>query len=259
MIADSLTLTLSSPVTGNLVPDGTSSIVAIPSQGQSVLTRFTGTAGQYYSLGILDGGASFIANANLTALNPDGSVLTYGLYGAIPATGHYYGVGVLNLGPLPTSGAYSILIQQTGAIPKGTDIDSLNLTLAQPVTGVLPVDGTTSSATVVRGQGILKTFSGTAGQTVSLTVASGVTLPAPQSPDGLSSAKITVLKPDGSTLTTGNYSATFSGGNNGSYQGTTTLNLGPLPVAGTYSILIQQTPALTGGGFVAGTLQLTLQ
>jgi hypothetical protein len=60
---------------------------------------------------------------------------------------------------------------------------------------------------------------------------------------------VTVLKPDGTQLVTGTFSSggasyDFDATCSGQVSGTTSLNLGTLPLTGTYQILLQQTHQL---------------
>jgi IPT/TIG domain len=205
-----------------------------------VSSTFRATAGQYPSLEISEGGDG-IQGANVTVLKPDGTTLTTGVFTATTCGGctGYSGSTVLNMGPLPSSGTYTILVQQTGAGGSGT----LSLNLWLPVTGALTANAAASSIAVGVGQDMQLTFAGTAGQYPSLEIS--------ESRDGIQGANITVLKPDGTTLTTGVFTATTCAGCSG-FTGSAVVSMGPLPSSGTYTILVQQTTAGTG------TLSLSL-
>jgi YD repeat-containing protein len=238
-----LTVALSAPVSNPLTAGSTSS-EQLTLSGQPVLASFTGSAGQYFSLGISEAAFGNISGATVGVLNPDGTLLTTGTFtptfcGGFGCNG-YYGTGVVNIGPLQQSGTYSVLVQQTGA-----GSGSLTLVLSTPVAAALTVGTPTGPSAPLVGQAMQVTFTGAAGQYFALGIS--------ENTDQIAGATATALKPDGSTLATGSFAPTYCAGTGcNNYSGTGLLNMGPLPVSGTYSVLIQQ----TSGGY--GSLTLTL-
>jgi YD repeat-containing protein len=97
---------------GSLVLGGPPVTFTDSTPGESPTLTFTGTAGQTITLN-LSGGTWPSGNGNtLEILNPNGTTLTYGLFGT-----SYYNAGGIALGPiqLPTSGTYSAVIVPAGA------------------------------------------------------------------------------------------------------------------------------------------------
>jgi hypothetical protein len=138
---------------------------------------------------------------------------------------------LLGVGPdtLPTTGTYKVLLTvDTTVKGEGT------LTVSAPVTvGTATVNGPKESLKVTRyGQGVARTFHGTAGQSVS-EVLSGLVA----SDSGC--AELQVIEPSGATLDSGR------GCGNGA-----TVTVGPdtLPATGTYKVLLTVDTTATGGG-----------
>jgi YD repeat-containing protein len=246
-----LTITVSNPLVAALSL-GTSSSYAASLAGQAVEGTFTGTAGQYMSISVTesppDGSGTFVAGATITVLNPDGTLLASGTFtpnvcaacgdpGGTGAVG-YDGSAIVNVGPLPATGNYTVLAQQTTG---GTG--TLALWPESPVAVALPLGATTNVSASQPGQGVQGTFTASAGEYVSLGVS--------ESSGGIAGAKVTVLSPDGTMLTTGSFAPTACSGCT-SYSGTEVINFGPLASSGSYSILIQQTSV------GSGSLDLTL-
>jgi YD repeat-containing protein len=217
-----------------------------------VALSFRATKGQYLALsinGVVAGpGAPAVRGADVRILNPDGSTLTNGTYTATCPGGPgctYQGELVLNMGPLAVGGTYTVLVEQTSAAT-GT----LRFTLTTPITGALTANGAGADFSVAsRAQGFKLTFTATAGQYLALSINGVVAGPGAPAVRG---ADVRILNPDGSTLTNGTYTATCPGGPGCTYQGELVLNMGPLAVGGTYTVLVEQTSAATG------TLRFTL-
>jgi YD repeat-containing protein len=223
-------LTLSTPLTGALATNNTTSIpIQIP--GQGLHYEFAGAAGQYMTLAVIEDQGS-IAAANISVLTPDGATLTTT---ALRATAVQSGIrrsATINIGPLPVTGNYAVLLQQTS---RGTDdVGTLELTPSTPLSGTLVPDQPVSSVSIgTAGRGLRYQFNGHAGEYLALVTTRGTS--------GITLAPVTVLKPDGSVYLTGN---------------TEILNLGPLPVSGTYEVLVQQSS--TEGIPSLGTVNLSL-
>ncbi len=207
----SLTLTLSSALTGTVTLDGASVPISLTKVGQTARYTFTGTTGQWVSLGLT---SVTISSATVTLLDPTGATLASTSVGTS-------GGGLEPTSTLPTTGTYTIVVD-----PTGLSTGNLTLTLMSYLTGSLNLDGaaTTSTITTV-GQNARYTFSGTAGQWVSVGLTS-VTLP---------SAYVTLYKPDGTTLS----SVTV---------GTAGGSLDPpiLPTTGLYTVTVNPLYQFTG-------------
>jgi YD repeat-containing protein len=245
-----LALTLSSPVTGSL-PLGTTTSVQATERGQAFLQTFTGAADQFLALEIGESGSSgTIPSAVVTIFRPDGTVLTTGsfsatLCGGLGCNSNYLGSAVVNMGPLPESGTYTALIQQTGAGGSGP----LAFTVSSAVTGSLTTSVSSDAVVTLPGQSVQETFAGTSGQYLSLAVVEG------GSSSTIPGAVITILNPDGSVLKSGALTTTVCNGFgcNGNNTGAAVVNFGPLQETGSYTAIVQQVGA---GG--SGTLTLTL-
>jgi YD repeat-containing protein len=208
----SITITLSSAITGSITLDGASVPVSLTRIGQTARYTFTGTAGQWVSLGLT---SVTVSLGNVTLLKPDGSSLATTSVG----TG---GGGLEPPSTLPTTGTYTIVLD-----PTGINTGSITLTLMSYLNGSLNLDGTPTSLSMSAvGQNARYTFSGTASQWVSVGF-TGVTIPF---------STVTLYKPDGTYLT----STTI--GTAGGY-----LDLSAaLPTTGTYTFTVNPSGANTG-------------
>jgi YD repeat-containing protein len=233
-----LGIALSNPATATLASNGTVTSVSV-TNGQSMQLTFASAAGQYLSLGVSEPGSSgsSIQGASITVLKPDGTQLTTGTFTATCGfTGCFWsGNTLINMGPLPAVGTYTVLIQQTTE-----SSGALSINLSGPATGTLAANGTATPVSATNGQSMQLTFAGSAGQFLAL----GVSEPGSSS-STIQGASITVLRPDGTQLTTGTLTATcgFTGC---FWSGNALVNMGPLPVAGTYTVLVQQTTRASG-------------
>jgi large repetitive protein len=137
------------------------------------------------------------------------------------------------LGPLPASGTYTVLVQQTA----GGAGAPVSILLSNSVGGALTA-GTAQQVSLNMGQPVQDTFTGTAGQYLGLSVSVST---------ASFSGTITVLSPAGAVVAQGTLTPACS--NCGS---ATDVPLGPLPASGTYTVLVQQ----TAGGAYSATVNL---
>ena len=207
----SMTLTLSEEVSGTITVDGASVPVSITRAGQRARLTFAGVAGQRLSLAMQSSSAP--TQGTTTVFRPDGTThgtLTFG-------TGPY----TLDLAALTVTGSYTVLID-----PNGVGAVSTTLWLSSEVSGTITPGGAAVPVSVTRpGQRARLTFSGTAGQRVSVGL-TGVTI---------TQSLLSVIKPDGSTL-----ASTF----------TTFLDVQTLPTTGIYAVLLDPSLAYTGSATV---------
>lgn len=209
------------PVTGTIVPGGPPVLVTTTVPGQNAELAFSGSAGQRVSL--RETGASFgFSGADVYIKNPDGTTL---------ASNFVLSDAFLDRQTLAATGTYTILVD-----PRSGGTGSVTLTLYDvPVdfTGTIAADGNPVVATTtVPGQNAQLTFSGTAGQRISLN-ATGASF-------GSSGADIFMTNPDGSTL-----ASTF-------VLSSAFIDTQVLPGTGTYTIRIDP----RSGGFGSLTLRL---
>jgi len=192
--------------------------------GQNAAFTFDGLAGERVSLKLSDVsiGTSCCSSAKISILTPDGTSL-------LSATSFGTSGGFIDTKTLPQTGAYRIVVD-----PQSNAVGSVTLTLydvPDDPTGTIAVGGPSSTLTLdVPGLNGWRSFAGTAGRTVTLKLTS-VTI----GTSCCSSAKVSVLRPDGTTLVS---PANF---------GTTGKTLSfSLPVSGTYSIFVDPQSNATG-------------
>jgi YD repeat-containing protein len=212
----SLTLILSEPVSGAIIIDGSSVPITLDRPGQDARVTFEGTAGQRTSLGISEvsfDSESVVFSGEVSIRRPNGTTL---------ASTPIFAVGSdIDTEPLPDTGTYTIVVNPDERIVR------LTLTLSEPVTGTLAIDGPSVSVTLNRpGQDAWLTFEGTAGQRVRLGV-SEVSL------DTIfASVIVSIFTPEETTLVSQTMNA--SGGD---------IDTDPLPAIGIYTVVVnpQQT------------------
>jgi hypothetical protein len=185
---------------------GSPQSLSLAAPGQNARLTFAGTAGERISVQLA---GSTISAALLSILKPDGTTL---------GTNAYAGVGnsFLDTRALPAAGTYTIVVD-----PQDAATGSATLTLYDvpaDTTGTLTAGGAPLSLVIpTPGQNARITFSGAAGQHVTLTLSS-VTIAA---------SYVSIQRPDGTNLTWPAYIGTFGG-----------TIAADLPSAGTYTILV---------------------
>jgi hypothetical protein len=223
----SATLALAADTSASITVGGASVSATITSVGQNARISFSGTAGERLSLALTNStiGTSTGSGAQVSVLKPDGTTFTGATYFGTTAKD-------VDLKAFPVSGTYTILID-----PAGSNTGSVTLTLSAEVTATLTAGGAAVPVAITRpGQNARLTFSGTAGQTVTLSL-SGVTIGTSAS----TSLDLDVLRPDGMTL-----HSRFVGTAGATIQ--LTLNQ-----TGTYEVVLNPLNLATGNA----TLQLT--
>jgi pimeloyl-ACP methyl ester carboxylesterase len=202
-----------------IAPDGSPVTLMTTAPGQNAQATFSGAQGQRISLKItgvtLTQGNGYV---DVFVRKPDGSTLA--------STSYVSSSGFIDVLTLPVAGTYTIFVD-----PQTTNVGSVTLALYEvpaDITGGLTVDGTATDVAInVPGQNAALTFSGTAGQQVTVRLTNSALAP----------VTVRLLKPDGSTLT----SYTSYGGS--SFN----LSTQTLPSAGTYTVSIDPSGANTGG------------
>ncbi len=207
-----MTLTLTSPLTGTITLDGASVPISLTKAGRTARYTFSGTSGQWLSLGLTP---VTIASSTVTLLKPDGTQLASTTVGTA-------GGGLEPPSTLPTTGNYTIVVD-----PAGTNTGNITLKLMSYLSGTLTLNGTaTTTAITPIGRNARYTFSGTTGQWVSLGL-TGVTI---------TSSTITLWKPDGTQ-----FASTTIGTSGGSLDAPTAL-----PTTGTYTVTVNPAVQYTG-------------
>jgi hypothetical protein len=196
---------------------GTPLTTSISTSGKIGLLLFDGSSGQRISLNISN---STISSSNISVLKPDGSTL---------ATKRVAPNGFIDVQTLPATGTYVVLVD-----PETTKTGSLKLTLYDvpaDATGTITAGGpSVTLTTTTPGQNGALTFTGTAGQRVSLNITDST----------ITVTNLAILDPDGSTL------GTKRAAPNGF------MDVETLPVTGTYRITLNPESTYTG------SLKLTL-
>ena len=208
----SMTLTLTSPLTGTITLDGASVPISLTKAGRTARYTFSGTSGQWLTLGLT---SVTITSSTVTLLKPDGTTLASTTVGTS-------GGGLEPPSTLPTTGTYTIVID-----PSGTNTGNITLTLMSYLSGILNLNGAATTTTITPiGRNALYTFTGTAGQWVSLGL-TGVTM---------ASSTVTLWKPDGTQ-----FASTTIGTTGGSLDAPMTL-----PTTGTYTVTVNPMAQYTG-------------
>jgi hypothetical protein len=219
----SITLTLSDvppDVTGPIVAGGPSVTVNLTASGQNARLTFSGTTGQRVSLKAT---GTTISSGVIGVLKPDGSTLT--------TTGLTTSGAFIDVQTLTLTGTYVVFVD-----PNGTNIGSTTLTLytvPADLSGALTIGGAGAALTIgTPGQNGVFTFSGTAGQQVTVRVTGNT----------IATVAVKLLKPDGTQLTS-------------STSGASSFNLSTqtLPVSGTYTVVVDPTAANIGSLTVTAT------
>lgn len=193
--------------------DGAPVTVTAGTPGEGVLITFAGAANRHVAINLT---AVSISSSNVSLLNPDGSLLLAPV--SVTTSGRFLDA------VLTTAGTYSLRID-----PVGTATGSMTATLTTvpaDVTGSILPDGSPVTVSITSaGQNAHLTFTGAAGQRVSLRLTS-VTI---------ATSTVTILKPDGTSLAT--TTVTTSGG---------FIDTNVLATSGTYTIVVNPTGAAIG-------------
>jgi len=190
-------------LSGTLNLDGTPTTATLTTVGQNARYTFSGTAGQWVSLGIT---TVTLTQSTVSILKPDGTTLSSVTVGT---TG-----GSLDPPILPTTGTYTVtvnpLYQYTG---------SLTLTLSSEVTGTVTINAAATPLTIGRArQNARYNFAGTASQQVTVKI-TGNTLgnvtvylyiPSNSYQTGASGAGASFNLPTVTLATTGTYTITMN-------------------------------------------------
>jgi hypothetical protein len=202
-------------VTGTISPGGSAVTVSITSPGQNARITFSASAGQKVSLNITS--VTISSSTSISLLKPDGSTFSSWSFGS--------GGNYIDTQTLPVAGTYTLFVD-----PSVTSTGNATLTLndCTDITGTITPGGSSVTETIsVQGQRALATFSGTAGQRVSLNM-TGVTI---------FSSFVSLNNPDGSAL-----------GSSILVSNVSSIFMDPrtLPTTGTYTIVVDPNNQNTG-------------
>ncbi len=197
---------------------GENKTVTFSTANKIALIVFDATAGQRASISVTN---SSISNTVFTVYNPLGAVIANTTFNTSG--------GLLETPTLTVAGTHMISID-----PSGTATGSVTFTLhnSSDVVGAITINGASvTMTTTIPGQNAAVTFSGTAGQRVSVGI-TNVTI----GPSACCSTFISIKNPDGSNLHAPMDVGTSGGGTNSVL----------LPVNGTYTILLDPKTSSVG-------------
>ena len=223
---------------------GSSSTVTTSRVGQNGRVTFAGRAGEHVGVGFSNNtiagapGYTGCCNVLTEVLKPDGTPLTPG---SCCWTGpSIYNDGNMNLPTLPVDGDYTIVLD-----PQSTGIGSVDVTVSDDVTAQAVVDGQIGTlTTTLDGQNSRVTFDATQGQRISIGL-SDITIAGAPGWAGQSTALVSVIKPDGTVLTSSSCCWTGPGNAND-------IDITSIPVAGTYTVFVD--PQNIGAGSISVTV-----
>ena len=208
-------------------PGGAPVTLALPNPGQNGTVTFTGTAGHRVSLKLsgVTIGNNTVNSARVSVLKPDATVLV---------TNSNFGTSGSFVEPFSTAttGTYTVKIdpRQWNAGSATVTVYDVTADQAATITAGTPLPLTFAAGSP--GQNATETFSGTAGQKVSLNL-TNVTVGA----NPISGTKVSILKPDLTALV-----AATDVGTTGKFIEPVTL-----PTTGTYTVKVDPQGANTGG------------
>jgi uncharacterized protein YhfF len=211
-----LTLLNATDVTGTIA-FGTPITVATTVPGQNARYIFNATAGQQVSLTVSNSTYTGCIALNAAILRPDGSSLA--------STGTCGSSAFLDSTTLPTAGTYTVLIDPQGT---GSGSATIQLNTFSDLGGTITIGTPLTVTTTGIGQNARYTFSGTAGQQISLTLTNSTYT-------GCIALATSILKPDGTNL-----GSTSICGASGFIDSMT------MPVTGTYTVLVDPGGTATG-------------
>ena len=202
-------LTLSEEVTATAVVGGTPANVSLPRVGQRARVSFSGTAGQRIDLGLTH--SLSVVTASLKTADEATTLLTMDL--STPSELH---------STLPATATYALIVEPQAGSPW-----NFTPTLSQELTGTITIDGASLPLTIDRaGQRARVSFSGTAGQTLTLGLTSAS-----------SGGQVTVFGPNGVAVAAPtNFTAPAA-----------SVNPPTLVATGTHEILVDFSSTNTGG------------
>jgi YD repeat-containing protein len=204
-----------SDITGTITPGGSPVTVTTTVPGQDARLTFTGTANQHVSLL----STSVTTSTYLNLVQPNGTTQT----DILSAVGCSNPGCFMDTQTLATSGTYTIWVQHNNSTPGSETLKLYNVTDA---TGTITIGGSSITFTTsTPGQNAEYTFSGTSGQSVTVHLTS----------DTFTSVGVSLIDPNGVTLTTG-------------YGSANSFNLTSetLSTTGTYTVKVDPLSSYTG-------------
>ena len=209
--------------TATITPGGPAVTITTSVPGQNARLTFSGTAGQRISLNVT-AISSTLSCPSFSIVKPDGTMVAPALACASP----YF----IDVTVLPVTGSYTVVMN-----PKTATIGNATFALSDvppdATAAITPGGPAVTMTTTVPAQNAQLTFSGTAGQRISLNVtAISSTLSCPS---------FSIVKPDGTNLVAPDYNCASS------YF----IDVTVLPVTGSYTVVINPKTSTTGSATFA--------
>lgn len=203
-------------IVGSTSINGTPVNVSSTVPGHNPTLTFTATQGQQARIDVSS--STYVAGTMLRLLRPDGNLI-----GSVSITSSS---AIIDSVTLPTAGTYKVVVD-----PPGANVGSATISVGGDVLGTITVGGASSTATINnQGQNAWLTFSGTAGQRISLKLSNV----------SISSGSVSIRKADGSYI--GSFLII---GTNFNFIDTLVI-----PSTGQYSVLIDPSGTSTGSATV---------
>ncbi len=211
--------------TGSIASNGTAVTSTITVPGQRSIFTFAGTAGQRFSA--VTSGSALASSHNVYFRKPDGS-LVYSFQGYDSTLGYPNAQGELQL---DQSGDWAVVLDPT---QRDTGSTTVQLYLSADQTGSIATNGTATTVNTTQpGQNAVLTFTGTAGQSLSLAVSN---IAIGNCAIFAINFNIRLVRPDGSVQSV---SPQY-------YCGDSYLEFGALEQSGTYTLVLDPQGAATG-------------
>jgi len=198
---------------------GTPLTASTSTAGQNALYTFSGTAGQQMSMNLTSNTYTGCNAVVVSILQPSGS--SVGSAGACTS-----GTGFMDSIKLPVSGTYTVLVNPQGTTTGGVTV---LLNTFTDITGTISVGTPLTATTTTAGQNALYTFSGTAGQQMSMNLTGNTYT-------GCNAVVVSILQPSGASV----------GSAGACTNGTGFMDSITLPVTGTYTALVNPQGTTTG-------------
>jgi large repetitive protein len=206
------------------VVDGANGTATVPTAGKGGIVLFEGVAGQRLGIGVHTFTVSPAgAEVYVSVRDPENNVIV--AESSSSTSPSFVGTtgGTIDVPTLVKSGTYSIVWRPA---PNASATGSGTFTVSTDLSGTLTVDAAATSININRkGRNARYTFSATAGDRVSAVIAGSTVT---------TGGTIKIIRPIGADLISNTFGAEFS------------LDTGPLPDTGTYTIFVSPTRSETG-------------
>ncbi|HKT00837.1 MAG TPA: pre-peptidase C-terminal domain-containing protein [Rugosimonospora sp.] len=196
-------------------PGGAAVTATTTIAGQRAIVTFAGTAGQRVSVEL--SGRTYTADTVVSILSPDGTSLGGNTFYSFTST------DFVDTVTLPAAGTYTVRLDPAGTATGSVSVH-LNNVPADATATLQPGGATVTVTTTTPGQNAVLPFAATAGDNVTVSLTNNT----------FGSTSFTLRAPDGSTVSSGSSSSSFTFGNV------------PLSAAGTYTVLVDPSGPATG-------------